>query len=82
MTACKKWTKKSFLEEFWNGAYLKEEEREELKTRGCRRIQEECKREANWRLEMGRESGVEKKNKFILSTERCGSIKKLYINEI
>ena len=34
-----KWTKKGSLEEFWNGAHLEDEEREDLENRGCRRLQ-------------------------------------------
>ena len=29
------------LEEFWNGAHLEDEEREDLGIRGCRRLQQE-----------------------------------------
>ena len=39
-------------------------------------------RAGNWRLGMGRQGGVEKKNKFTLGTERCENIKNLYINKI
>ena len=33
MTTCKVWTKKGSLEEFWNGAHLEDEEREDLEIR-------------------------------------------------
>ena len=44
MATCKGWTKKGSLEEFWNGVHLEDEEREDLKIRGCRRLQEERER--------------------------------------
>jgi hypothetical protein len=69
----KEWTKKVSLEEFWNCVHLEDEEREDLEIRGCTR---------NWLLEMGRQRGAKKKNKFILGTERCYNIKNLYINKI
>ena len=50
MATCKEWTKKGSLEEFWNGAHLKDEEREDLEIRGSRRLQQELEREelATW----------------------------------
>ena len=45
MATCKEWTKRGALEEFWNGAHLEDEEKEDLKIRGCRRLQQEQERE-------------------------------------
>ena len=36
MATCKGWTKKDSLEEFYNGAHLEHEEREDLEIPGCR----------------------------------------------
>ena len=44
MAKCKGWTKKGSLEEFWNCAHLKDEEREDLYVRGCKRLKEEQER--------------------------------------
>ena len=33
MATCKGWTKKGYLEEFWNGAHLEDEGREDLEIR-------------------------------------------------
>ena len=41
MTTCKIWAKKGSLEEFWNGAHLEDEEREDLEIRGGSRLQRE-----------------------------------------
>ena len=45
MATYKGWTKKGSLEEFWYGDHLKDEEREDLEIRGCRRLQQEMERE-------------------------------------
>ena len=86
MATCKRWTKKGSLEEFWNGAHLEDEEREDLGIPGGRRLQQECERErereGNWRLGMGRHKRAEKENKFTLGTERCENIKNMYIKNI
>ena len=44
MAKCKGWTRKGSLEEFWNGAHLEDEEREDLEIRGYRKLLQECKR--------------------------------------
>ena len=44
MATCKGWTKKSYLEEFWNGAHLENKEREDLEICGFRRLQQEWER--------------------------------------
>ena len=41
MATCKGWIKKGSLDEFWYGAHLEDEEREDLEIRGCRRLQQE-----------------------------------------
>ena len=64
MAMCKGWIKEGPLWEFWNGAHLENEEREDLEIRGFRRLQEEWER-----LGMGRQRRVEKKkNTFTLGT--------------
>ena len=45
-------------------------------TTGMRKRERE--REVNWRLGMGPQKGIEKKDKFTLGTERCEN-KKVYI---
>ena len=45
MATCKEWMKKGYLEKFWNGVHLgeeeeeeeEEEEKEDVKIRGCRK---------------------------------------------
>ena len=39
MATCKVWTKKNYLEEFWNGAHEEDEGKEDFEIRGCRRLQ-------------------------------------------
>ena len=41
MATCKEWSKKGSLGEFWNGAHLEDEEREDLEIRGCMRLLQE-----------------------------------------
>ena len=50
MARAKEWMKKGSLEEFWNGAHLEDEKREDLEIRGCRRLQKEWDRRelATW----------------------------------
>ena len=67
---CKEWTKKGSLEEFWNGAHL-EDKKEKTSKYMDAVVYYRKEREGNWWLEMGRQIGVEKKNKFIFGTERC-----------
>ena len=44
MATCKGWTKNGSLEEFWNGAHLEDEEKEDLEIRGCTKLQQEWER--------------------------------------
>ena len=41
MATCKGWIKKGSLEEFWNGAHLEDEDREDLKIREYKGLQQE-----------------------------------------
>ena len=42
MATCKDWMKKGYLEKFWNGVHLEEEEeKEDLEIQGYRKLQQE-----------------------------------------
>ena len=60
MITCKEWTKKGSIEQFWDGDHLEDEEKEDLKIRGRRRLQQEW---ARWELtcNMSTEKGGEEK---------------------
>ena len=57
---CKEWMKKGTFEKIWNDVHLEDEEREDLKMPGCRRLQQEWESgELIWNAST--EKGAEKK---------------------
>ena len=67
MATCKEWMENGYFEKLWNGVQLEEEEKKDVEIRGC-----SIEREENLQHGMGRQRGMEKKNKT-LGTDRLQS---------
>ena len=70
--------KKGYLEKFWNGVRLEEEEREDLEIRGC--WKQDRITLIPWNLQTGKNKNMEKKNKIkTLDSEIRNNMYTLYI---